>query len=133
MIRNVYSQLRAPDRDTLIDMHQVFLARNWGTVPTVSPGEPLAAYVNDNRWVADCPCGSGVLCAPTDPDGRCFQCGLVHQIVFPAADLIAAADAVLSERPREFNRHWRPDIEQVADLAVENAVHGLAGGLEETA
>ena len=79
----------------------------------------LVGYVNQGRWVADCPhCNSGIAVVTTGaPQGCCMDCGRHYAIMMPAD--IPKAVGLLSERPVA-NRNWRPENESVADLAAEN-------------
>lgn len=89
-------------------------------------GVQVAAYVSDGRWVADCVrCNAGVACWPENPKACCLGCGALYTIVFPEPSAIAEATLVLEARP-EGLANWRPDQgEDVADLKVENLVHGV--------
>lgn len=42
----------------------------------------LVAYVNEDRYVADCPCGAGISVTPGWP-ARCLECGAVMSVIFP--------------------------------------------------
>lgn len=98
------------------------------------------AYVNHGRWVADCPfCPgaervwpSGQLQRNDDVDYpfgitrsglHCGFTGRTCPVVFP--EQAPAIDAVLTKRPVEATRNWRPG-ETVADLTAENVEHGVA-------
>ena len=82
--------------------------------------DTLTAYVNSNRWVADCPaCNGGIAAWPEHDKGACLDCGGVYSIEFPPAKLIEKADAVLSAR-KESNRHWYPDTESIERLQAES-------------
>ena len=85
--------------------------------------EPLEAYANHGRWMADCPvCGSGVAAWTENPRGCCLECGTVWTVTFPADH--RDAEEVLVLRPLE-NRNWRPRAgEPIGFLALENAEHG---------
>lgn len=85
----------------------------------------LQAYVSDNRWVAQCPCGGGLGVWPEMDKGCCYDCGTVYTISFPSPAVIAEAEAVLDERPEPSTRNWRPDAETPADLKAENVTHGF--------
>lgn len=126
MIVDHYVGFRVRTRTQLEAHWRAFLARHWFIEPRGFEGEPLVAYVNHGRWVADCPCGSGLLCSPRDEDACCLECGLVHRVAFPEPSDIDAATQILMQRPRR-NRNWYPVGEQVSDLAAENAAHGLRG------
>ena len=92
-------------------------------LPTwISPAPSQPGYVSLNRWVADCPeCGSGAAAWPANPVARCFGCGAIFHVRFPAD--WAEGIRVLEERAQK-HRHWHPDRETVDDLKVENLTHG---------
>ena len=85
----------------------------------------VRAYVNEGRWVADCPhCGAGMLCAAANPATCCLGCGRVFSVTWPKrAD---EAVALLEVRPVR-NQNWNID-EPVDALRNENALmaHELA-------
>lgn len=80
--------------------------------------EPVTAYVNDGRWVADCPCGSGILLVPGWALGTCFECGGIAAIVWPSEKEIVAIDAALGERAKRSTMNWTPE-ESVESLQLE--------------
>jgi hypothetical protein len=82
------------------------------------------AYVNQSRWVADCPfCPSAQIVSPTDPRFFCPECynaavaGAYVHVVFPGD--IDQIEALLDQRPDPVTRNWLP-AETVTDLAAEN-------------
>ena len=89
---------------------------------------PVVAYINEGRWVADCPdCNAGMMLLPGAP----FLCGLCFNVrigsysrlvVWPANP--AEIEAVLLLRPMAINRNWRPG-ETVWTLLAENVEHGV--------
>lgn len=95
--------------------------------PTGPKSEAIFAYVNEDRWIAECPdCHGAQLAAREDRRFMCHVCGNVavegrwRQVVWPKdASYIEAA---LARRPIE-NAHWYPG-ETVPDLMRENAAHG---------
>lgn len=103
---------------------------------------PAVAYVNEGRWVADCPSEgchgamlllgdrrAGFLC------GSCFNAEVGHRyrpVQWPEER--PDIEAVLAERPVPGTRNWTPAArpgwsrgrgETVADLVAENEAHGL--------
>lgn len=86
--------------------------------------DSVAAYVSDNRWVADCPaCHGGIACWPANHRGACLDCGRIYQIDFPRDR--QRIEAALIQRPTR-NRNWLPG-ETVDQLIAENIEHlGLA-------
>lgn len=95
------------------------------------------AYVNQGRWVADCPsgCGSALVVDPEDPRFFCPECrnaAIEHDfavVVFPGEKLRDAIAAVLLERPNELHRSWLP-TESLEDLRVENENPFVATGAD---
>ena len=90
----------------------------------------LDAYINQGRWVVDCPNCSGAVCASKmDPWFFCIYCGVgVYDVKFPPD--AAAIEAVLLKRPEHDgwfarSRNWRPS-ETVAGLRRENAERGIS-------
>jgi hypothetical protein len=76
---------------------------------------PIAARVEQNRWLLDCVCGSGVAVHPAWPEARCMgaNCGRVYPaVVLPGADVVAALEALPPAQ-----RYWYPGeaAEAVAD------------------
>jgi len=91
-------------------------------------GEPVQAYVNWGRWVADCPhCrGGAMVVSRVDPVFWCVKCGMRghpwRSVAFPGnADDI---EALLVMRPDMANRNWRPG-ETVDGLRRENIEHDV--------
>lgn len=87
----------------------------------------LKAYVNEGRWVADCPrCNGGIAVWAGMPDAACYDCGRIFSdIKFPKDRDRVRAERVLSKRKSTRRMHWDPDNESVEDLKVENAVQGV--------
>lgn len=84
----------------------------------------VTAYINYNRWVADCPnCGAGIACVPDCSQAVCLECGERYDVSFPDATTREAIEALLLMRPQR-NRHWRPG-ETIEDLERENRDHGI--------
>ena len=87
--------------------------------------EPVTAYVNDGRWVADCPCGSGILLVPGWTLGTCFECGGIASIVWPSEKDIVAIDDALGARTKRSTMNWTP-VEAVDALTLETLVNEAA-------
>ena len=87
-------------------------------IPTHRRAETVTAYVNDGRWVADCPCGSGILLVPGWALGTCFECGGIAEIAWPDEKAIVAIDAALGERVKRSTMNWTPD-ETIESLQIE--------------
>lgn len=101
----------------------------WGATP------PTQARINWSRWIADCPaCGSALAVqrgqhdfGAWTPDGfasGCWDCGTRTVILWPADDLAAGVERMLSMRPDPKTRNWTPG-ETLHDLMVENAHAGI--------
>ena len=97
---------------------------------------PLPARLEHGRWIADCQCGGGVACDlsmgvavcflhrdPDDPTGA-VETRIHTAIVWPANR--GRIEALLEKRGLNRNRNWRLG-ETEADLARENAAHGVKG------
>jgi hypothetical protein len=80
----------------------------------------VAAYVSDNRWVADCPnCNAGMALLPDVKQVVCLECGEPYSVTWPKER--QAIEDALTLRPRK-NRHWFPH-ETIDDLTRENDQH----------
>lgn len=93
-------------------------------------------YVNQGRWVADCPtigCAGAIVVSVQSPVFYCPDCGnqdndgAWYQVVFPME--LEAIERELLKRPardgfRAMNRNWKPG-ETVALLAAENKTQGI--------
>lgn len=87
--------------------------------------ERVAAYVNDNRWLADCPfCNGGIACWVQMSDSCCFDCGRVYQVDYPSEQEFKDAVASLERRPFRA-RFWKPWEQSAQDLRFENIEHGF--------
>jgi hypothetical protein len=63
------------------------------------------ARINQNRWIADCVCGSAAVVSPTDPRYACTECGWGWaRLIFP--DDVAAVEAVLAPLPPHLRNWW---------------------------
>lgn len=137
MIRNVKHYARVPAElgggpmpvETAEDFERwwqmlarVIEDRTGRTVELKTDKRKPAAYINHNRWVADCPeCNGGIDCSPDLPKGCCLDCGLVYVLDFPSKREREEAEAVLSERRQPANRNWdRHKGEKVDRLKTEN-------------
>ena len=108
----------------------------FGRLPPVNNIQgSVAAYINDGRWVAECPAGCGGALVVSDQQAIfiCADCGSPengnnwYAVVFPAAKV--QIEQVLLQRPtrapdRAHFRHWLPG-ETVADLKRQNRERGL--------
>lgn len=98
---------------------------NTATAPDAAA---IQAYVNNGRWIAECPdCQNAQLACRTDKRFLCNECGNVvvgglwRPVVWPLD--LQGIESVLEKRPLE-NQNWVPG-ETVADLAADNKNHGV--------
>lgn len=97
----------------------------------IRAAEPAVAYVNNGRWVADCPdCNSALDLAEGQDRFICGECdntlldGWARKLVWPERQ--PEIEAALSARKLTANRNWWP-WETVDDLTAENALHKVGG------
>ena len=91
-------------------------------------GGEVSAYINEGRWVADCPnCNGGMLTSPVVAVCFCHDCGTIYEAMHPDPESVSGAEKVLANRPVR-NRNWYPDREDVADLQAENATRAIPFG-----
>lgn len=98
-----------------------------GTAPS---SQAVAVYVNEARWVVDCPdCGGAQIASRADRRFMCNECaniaigGLWRPVVWPSSTVEQGIEKALAPRPPR-NAHWLPG-ETVADLVAENAENGV--------
>lgn len=103
------------------------------SAPTAK-GEDIEVEVNHGRWVVECPdCHGAQLACRTDRRFMCNECGNVtiggewRKVAWPAN--AQEIEAILSERPRDRNRNWRPG-ETPAGLRAEAAAMGALERIE---
>ncbi|MCX4786458.1 hypothetical protein OG369_09770 [Streptomyces sp. NBC_01221] len=78
-------------------------------LPAGPVDETYFARINQNRWVADCVCGSAQVVSPTDPRYGCTECGWGWcALVFPADPAAVEAEMLLTAKPHLRN-WWNPD------------------------
>lgn len=87
----------------------------------------VAAYVNNGRWLWDCPiCKAAQVCSEVDHRAFCVGCfnggDGWWQVEWP--DQRADVETLLSRRPRKETRNWVP-AETVDQLQAENLANGL--------
>ena len=89
------------------------------------------AYVNNGRWVIDCPaqgCGGAQLASLSDHRYLCHECGNVltqgHPVpvIWPDDAMRQEIETLLMRRPTEGKRNWFT-YESVEDLDDENHAH----------
>lgn len=95
----------------------------------LAPQADVAVYINEGRWVVECPdCHGAQLACATDRRFMCNECANVtvggrwRRTAWPAN--AAEIAAVLELRPWGRTQNWTPG-ETVGDLATENAAHGI--------
>ena len=93
----------------------------------------IVAYVNEARWVADCPdkrCNAAQVVTPADPRFLCAVCGNLanrrrwYRVKFPSANVRRQIEGLIARRPRLENVNWTPD-ESVAEVRRLNREHGV--------
>lgn len=68
---------------------------------------PVYARVNQNRWIADCVCGSAAVVSPADPRWGCTECGYGWvQMIVPTPEQVAEIEAALLLEPKTYLRNW---------------------------
>lgn len=93
----------------------------------------VVAYINEARWVADCPdprCNAAQVVTPNDARFLCAVCGNLanhrrwYRVKFPSANQRRAIEGLVSQRPNVENVNWTPDetVEQVRRLNREHGV-----------
>ncbi|MGW1609405.1 hypothetical protein ACWCQZ_08405 [Streptomyces sp. NPDC002285] len=76
--------------------------------PAEAVDETYYARINQNRWIADCSCGSAAIVSPTDPRYACTECGWGWcTLIFPAD--VAAVEAALLPLKPVLRNCWHPD------------------------
>ncbi|MGW8703272.1 hypothetical protein ACWGOK_41275 [Streptomyces eurythermus] len=87
------------------------------TPPEDTVDETYFARINQNRWLADCDCGSAAVVSPTDPRYACTECGWGWcALVFPADS--AAVEASLMGIKPSLRNWWHPDDPRNPDAPV---------------
>lgn len=97
-----------------------------GADPWDSP-EPIEAYINHGRWVADCRwCNTGMLTRPAWGVAYCAECGARYcrgTVSYPGE--FKAAEAILLVRVRREQQNW-DSTQSIASLAAENLLAEVA-------
>ncbi|MDJ0461549.1 hypothetical protein [Streptomyces sp. H27-C3] len=76
--------------------------------PAGSVDQTYFARINQNRWIADCICGSAQVVSPSDPRYGCTECGWGWcALIFPAD--AAAVEAPLMSLPPYLRNWWHAD------------------------
>ena len=85
-----------------------FLARkNMGPKPDPE-GRASVPYINQSRWVADCPaCTGGAACWDQNPQACCLTCGTVFKVAWQLPTLRSAVIRELVARPLYCSCHPR--------------------------
>ena len=102
-------------------------------VPETTADQPvLEAFVNDSRWLVQCPsCNGAQLASRGDPRFFCIDCLNEHagrqwlRVVWPGAEQQAEIEGLLLQRPVPHTRSWRSG-ETTEKLRAENLAHGVA-------
>ncbi|MHB9862194.1 hypothetical protein [Streptomyces sp. YIM S03343] len=77
------------------------------TPPTDTVADTYYARINQNRWIADCLCGSAQVVSPNDPRYACVECGWGWCAVIYPADVPAVEASLLALKPALRN-WWNP-------------------------
>ena len=113
-------------RDRLLTREQaVQVAIAGRVVETGRSDNPVLAYVNEARWVADCPCGGSELVAEKE-DMLCGSCGTVAPVKFPSKKKTEDIERLLNLRPPA-NQNWYPH-ETVDELLAQNIENDIWEG-----
>lgn len=107
------------------------IARRFDREPLVSDLE-VVPYINASRWVADCPCGSGMLCWDQNPHVFCLECGTRYGVRWQTPALRSAVIRLLAGRALQ-HRNWDPRrvdgdgmmVETPEFLGRENLLMGI--------
>lgn len=120
-LRGPQAVLGTPDYGAYVAKFTQFCAQR-GFQPTRRI-ETIAMYVNDGRWIGDCPhCASGMHAEPGWLDIRCLGCGRFYNNVTWPTDLTAIEDELLVRPIRNQNANVG---ETVDGLSRENLDRGL--------
>jgi hypothetical protein len=106
--------------------HMKFLSAQRGSPVPHESSQPLVMRIAGSAWRTECPeCNGGVTTGRLWTEARCFTCGAVFRsVVWPAN--IDEIERLVLRRPMR-HQHWRPE-ETAADVASDNAAHGVRGG-----
>lgn len=85
-------------------------------------GETVSAYINHDRWVADCPCKGAELVTPGYVM-LCGSCGAEHKVKFPGPKSRSEIERLLTARPDPYTRNWTGEL--VDELLAENIERGV--------
>ncbi|MFF9324048.1 hypothetical protein ACF1AY_04945 [Streptomyces sp. NPDC014776] len=90
------------------------------TPPTESVDDVYFARINQNRWIADCSCGSAAVVSPTDPRYACTECGWGWcSLLFPT-DPASVEAGLLGLKP-VLRNWWNPDDPNNPDRPIVGA------------
>lgn len=81
----------------------------------------VTAYLNHGRWVADCPCNSGILVDKGPGLYLCRECHTLNQITMHE-DWQTVEMLTKDRLPK--HRNWTPG-EPIGNLMAENVEHGV--------
>ncbi|SED27265.1 hypothetical protein SAMN05216532_4023 [Streptomyces sp. 2231.1] len=88
------------------------------TPPEESVDDVYFARINQNRWIADCSCGSAAVVSPADPRYACTECGWGWaSLVFPTD--VAAVEAGLTGLKPVLRNWWNADDPNNPDRPVD--------------
>lgn len=85
----------------------------------------VEAHASWGHWAARCGyCPHGEMLRRFTPHFQCPECGMVTEVIWPSADMVAGVERLLMMRPAPANRNWMPG-ETLHDLMFENGAHGI--------
>jgi hypothetical protein len=90
------------------------------TPPTDTVDDTYFARINQNRWIADCSCGSAAVVSPADPRYACTECGWGWcALIFPAD--VASVEASLMGLKPALRNWWNPEDPANPDRPIVGA------------
>lgn len=91
------------------------------TPPAGTVNDTYFARINQNRWIADCVCGSAQVVSPADPRYACVECSWGWCAVVYPADVAAVEAGLMGLKPALRN-WWHPDDPANPDRPPVNPV-----------
>ena len=93
-----------------------------GAYKTIRNRKTIYAYINQGRWVADCPCNGAEIVEPGE-DMLCGSCSMVSTVAFPDEKTRQQIETALLKR-HPLKQNWTVE-ETVAELEAQNIENGL--------
>lgn len=98
---------------------------------TLDEEPPVYARVNQNRWLADCVCGSAAIISPDDPRWACTECGYgwVAMVVPTPVEVAAIETELMTISQPHLRNWWNPEDPNPASPhhVARAAAQGTAG------